>query len=191
MAGVDREHTTSFCVADREGNVVHITQSLGAGFGSGVVVPGRGVALNNFLYWGELNPKGTNYMRGGGPLALPMAPSVSTRDGKPVLSLGTPGSYGICQTQVQALVQHVDFKLPIQEAIDAPRLRLMDGSEAWCEARVSEKVRSELVKRGHDVKTLEDYTMKVGGMHGIAIDQRTGAMTGGADPRRDGYALPV
>ncbi|MBI1775522.1 MAG: gamma-glutamyltransferase [Proteobacteria bacterium] len=191
LAGVDREHTTSFSVADREGNVVCITQSLGAGFGCGVVLPGSGVALNNFLYWGELNPKGTNYMRGGGALALPMAPSVSTRDGKPVLALGTPGSYGICQTQVQALVQHVDFKQPLQDAIDAPRLRLMDGREAWCEARVPEKVRSELIKRGHDIKTLEDYTMKVGGMHGVAIDQATGAMTGGADPRRDGYALGV
>ena len=62
--------------ADKDGNVICLTQSLGAGFGGGVVIPGTGVCSNNFLYWGEINPKGTNYMRPGGPLALPMAPSV-------------------------------------------------------------------------------------------------------------------
>ena len=81
--------------------------------------------------------------------------------------------------------------MPIQDAIDAPRVRLVDGAEIWCEARIPEKTRGELAKRGHDVKTVEDYTMKVGGMHAIAIDPATGAMTGAADPRRDGYALGV
>ena len=108
-----------------------------------------------------------------------------------MLSLGTPGSYGICQTQTQTMVQFVDYKQPLQDAIDAPRVRLVDGREIWCEGRMPEKTRTELAKRGHDIQTVEDYTMKVGGMHGIAIDQSNGAMTGAADPRRDGYALGV
>ncbi len=109
FVGSMHQHTTSFSVADGEGNVVCITQSLGAKFGCGVVVPGYGVCLNNFLYWGEVDPRGPNALRPGGPLALPMAPSIATRNGRPVLALGTPGSYGICQTQPQALIQHVDF----------------------------------------------------------------------------------
>ena len=128
FVGTMQQHTTSFSVADGDGNVVCITQSLGAKFGCGVVVPGYGVCLNNFLYWGEVDLRGPNALRPGGPLALPMAPSIATRNGRPVLALGTPGSYGICQTQPQALVQHVDFGLGIQDAIEAPRARLWDGT---------------------------------------------------------------
>ncbi|MCC7272581.1 MAG: gamma-glutamyltransferase [Alphaproteobacteria bacterium] len=187
--GVDRDHTTSFSVADAAGNVVCVTMSLGAKFGSGVVIPGRGVCMNNFLYWGELDPRGKNFMRAGGPLALPMAPSIGTRDGKPVLALGTPGSYGICQTQTQAIVQHVDFGQPIQEAIAAPRARLQDGAAVHLESRIDDEVVSGLRRRGHQITRLDAFALACGGMQGIAIDPATGVMTGGADPRRDGYAV--
>jgi gamma-glutamyltranspeptidase/glutathione hydrolase len=182
-----KEHTTSFSAADREGNVVCVTQSLGATFGCGVVVPGTGVCLNNFLYWGEVNPKGTNYMRPGGPLALPTAPTIGTRDGRPVLALGTPGSYGICQTQTQTMVQLVDYGLQIQDAIEAPRARLWDGRRVQVEGRVRPEVVEALNARGHAAESYVPWTMTVGGMHGIVIDPRSGAMTGGCDPRRDGY----
>ncbi|BBK32324.1 gamma-glutamyltranspeptidase/glutathione hydrolase [Stella humosa] len=190
VPGVDRDHTTSFSVADAEGNVVCITMSLGAKFGSGVVIPGRGVCMNNFLYWGELDPRGGNFMKPGGPLALPTAPSIGLRaDGKPVLALGTPGSYGICQTQSQAMVQHVDFGLPIQEAIAAPRARLLDGAAVHLESRINEEVLVGLRGRGHQLTMLDSYALACGGMQGIAIDPDQGVMTGGADPRRDGYAI--
>jgi len=189
VEGVDRDHTTSFSVADADGNVVCVTMSLGAKFGSGVVIPGHGVCMNNFLYWGELDPKGTNFMRPGGPLALPMAPSITTRDGRPVLALGTPGSYGICQTQTQAFVQHVDFGLPIQEAIAAPRARLLDGREVQLESRIAGETVFQLRRHGHDIRLLDAFSMTAGGMQGIAIDPSSGVMTGGADPRRDGYAV--
>src|SRR6185437_3146627 len=65
---VRAQHTTSLSVADGEGNAVCITQSLGGKFGCGVVVPGTGVCLNNFLYWGEIDPRGPGHMKGGGPL---------------------------------------------------------------------------------------------------------------------------
>ncbi len=184
---VSREHTTSFSIADRDGNVVCITQSLGAKFGCGVVVPGHGVCLNNFLYWGEVDPRGTNYLRPGGSLALPMAPSIATRRGRPVLALGTPGSYGICQTQSQAMIQHVDFGLGLQEAIEAPRARLFDGRSMLVESRLDHKTLDALRARGHSIEIGAPWTMTVGGMQGIAIDSATGAFTGAADPRRDGY----
>ena len=188
----DKEHTTSLSVADRDGNVVCITQSLGALFGCGVVIPGTGVCMNNFLFWGEVDPRGTNPLKPGGALALPTAPSISTRaDGKPVLALGTPGSYGICQTQPQVMVQHLDFGLGLQSAIEAPRARLLDGAQVNLEGRLRPEVIAALSRRGHAAEAVADWTMQVGGMQGIAINPDSGAMTGGADPRRDGYVAPV
>src|SRR6185295_8089734 len=82
-------HTTSFSIADRDGNIICVTQSLGSPFGSGVVVPGTGLCLNNFLYWADINPASPNRTKPGGSLPVCMAPSVSLREGKPVLALGT------------------------------------------------------------------------------------------------------
>ena len=185
-----REHTTSLSVADAAGNMVCITQSLGSVYGSGLVVPGHGVCLNNFLNWGDLNAESPNYLAPGAPLALPLAPAIATRAGQPVLALGTPGSYGICQTQTQVLVKHVDFGLPIQAAIEAPRARLMNGAEVVAEARIAAATLAALRSRGHAITTAEPYTWFVGGAQAISRDPASGVLEGGADPRRDGYAVP-
>ena len=186
-ADLVHQHTTSFSVADGDGNIVCVTQSLGAKFGCGVVVPGHGVCLNNFLYWGEVDERGPNALRPGAPLALPLAPSIATRSARPVLALGTPGSYGICQTQVQALVQHIDFGLGIQDAIDAPRARLWDGRRVEVERRIPTDTIAALTERGHAAEAIAPWSTAVGGMQGIAIDPTTGVMTGGCDARRDGF----
>ncbi len=184
-------HTTSFSIADSEGNLVCLTQSLGSVFGSGVVVPGTGLCLNNFLYWADVNPKSPNRVTPGGSLPMCMAPSIVTDNDAPVLALGTPGSYGILQTQPQALVQYLDFGLPLQQAIESPRARLTDGTEVLLEARIDKQVHDELRALGHGITTGPDWTMKVGGMQGVAVDPATGIFTGGCDPRRDGYVVPA
>ena len=188
-AGAARKehHTTSFSIADREGNVICVTNSLGSPFGSGVVVPGTGLLLNNFLYWADINPASPNRTKPGGLLPVCMAPTVSLRNGAPVLALGTPGSYGILQTQVQALVQYLDFSSPLQEAIEQPRARLWDGRLVEPEARIAPAVLDTLAGRGHTIQRGAAWTMRVGGMQGVAIDPATGLMTGACDPRRDGY----
>jgi gamma-glutamyltranspeptidase/glutathione hydrolase len=183
-------HTTSFSIADRHGNMVCVTQSLGSAFGSGVVVPGTGVCLNNFLYWADVNPRSPNRVKRGDAMPICVAPSIVTEGERPVLALGTPGSYGILQTQAQAMVQYVDFGLPLQQAIEAPRARLTDGRAVLMEARVEPQVMSELRARGHDLGGGPHWTMKVGGMHAVAVDAG-GTFTGGCDPRRDGYVVPA
>lgn len=184
----DPGHTTSMSIADSEGNLLCMTQSLGALFGSGVVVPGTGVCLNNFLYWADVQPGSPNRSKGGSSLPICMAPSISTRDGKPVLALGTPGSYGILQTQPQALIQHIDFGLRLQPAIEAPRARLWDGRHVQVENRIAPETAAALKERGHDIEVMNTgFTWVTGGMQGVAIDQATGVFTGAADPRRDGY----
>ncbi|HMK80453.1 MAG TPA: gamma-glutamyltransferase [Xanthobacteraceae bacterium] len=190
-SGEDPGHTTSFSIGDREGNLICVTQSLGSPFGSGVVVPDTGVCLNNFLYWTEVDPKSPNRTSGGAELPICMAPSISTVDGKPVLALGTPGSYGILQTQAQAMVQYLDFGLALQDAIEAPRARLWDGRFVQVEGRIAADTVAALRGRGHDAQSFFDWTMKVGGMQAVAVDPATGVMTGAADPRRDSYAVAL
>ncbi len=187
--GPDREQTTSFSVADRTGNVICCTQTLGVSFGSGMVVPGTGVCLNDLHYFGDVDPAGPNALRPGMPLGLPIAPSIVTRAGKPILALGTPGGYGICQTQAQVLVQYLDYGLSLQDAIDSPRARLWNGSAVLAETRIGEAAATTLQARGHDIEQPDAWSIRVGGMHGVAIEPATGAMTGGADSRRDGTAI--
>lgn len=191
VSAVDESHTTSFSIADSEGNLICLTQSLGSVFGSGIVVPGTGICLNNFLYWADVNPKSPNRVKPGEQLPMCMAPSISTRNGAPVLALGTPGSYGILQTQPQAMVQYFDFGLPLQQAIEAPRGRLTDGAEVLLESRLPSDVPAELRQRGHSVTAGPEWTMKVGGIQGVAVDPDSGTFTGGCDPRRDGYCVPA
>ena len=171
--------------------MVCVTQSLGSVFGSGVVVPGTGVCLNNFLYWADVNPKSPNRVKQGDAMPICVAPSIVTQDDRPVLALGTPGSYGILQTQAQAIVQYVDFGLPLQQAIEAPRARLTDGRAVLLESRVeSEGARRAARARPRRSASGPDWTMKVGGMQGVALDE-AGTFTGGCDPRRDGYVVPA
>jgi gamma-glutamyltranspeptidase/glutathione hydrolase len=189
--GLEEGHTTSFSIADAQGNMVCVTQSLGAVFGSGVVVPGTGVCCNNFLYWADVHPQSPHRVKPGQIMPVCVAPSIVTQDDEPVLALGTPGSYGILQTQPQAFVQYADFGLPLQQAIEAPRARLTDGRAVLLESRVDAKVHGELRERGHDLMSGPDWTMKVGGMQGVARDPENGSYTGGCDPRRDGYVVPA
>ncbi|MCP5150345.1 MAG: gamma-glutamyltransferase [Ectothiorhodospiraceae bacterium] len=188
--GENREHTTSFSAADAEGNMVCITQSLGSGYGSGVVIPGTGVCMNNFLNWGDRDPASPNFLAAGGAMAMCLAPTLSLRDdGEPVLALGTPGSYGILQTTPQVLVSHVDHDLPLPLAIEAPRGRAWDGRLLHVESRVEASVVEDLRARGHDAQFVDAWTMRVGGFHGVCRDPDSGALEGAADPRRDGYAV--
>jgi len=188
----DPGHTTSFSIADAEGNLICITQSLGSPFGSGVVVPGTGICLNNHLHWADVQPGSPNLSRPGDALPVTVAPSISTRSNRAVLALGTPGSYGIPQTQAQALVQHIEFGLPLQQAIEAPRSRLWDGRFIQAENRIAPETIAELRRRGHEIEILDTgWTMLCGGMQAVALDPVTGVMTGAADPRRDGYVVAL
>lgn len=190
--GEDPAHTTSLSIGDREGNLICITNSIGSPFGSGVVVPGTGLCLNNFLYWADVQRGSPNLSKPGSELPMCMSPSISTKDGRPVLALGTPGSYGILQTQVQAMVQHLDFGLPIQDAIEAPRARLWDGRHIQVENRIAPETIADLIGRGHAIEAFDvGWTMRCGGMQAVALDPATGVLTGAADPRRDGYVIAV
>ena len=184
------EHTTHFETADRWGNLVSVTQSNGAPFGSGFVAGDTGIVLNNFLYWTDLDPRSPNYLRGGQQgRDMPMSPCIVTRDGDLVLGVGTPGSYGILQTTLQMVLNVLDFDMHIQAAIEAPRVRAFEGRRVDVEGRLDATVIDGLRARGHDVRVLAPWTWAVGGGHGIRFDASHHVLHGGADPRRDGAAV--
>ena len=120
-----------------------------------------------------------------------MSPPQVFKDGAFALSIGTPGSYGILQTQPQMLLNVLEFGLNVQEAIEAPRVRIYRDRLVDAEARISEATREGLARRGHQVNALEEWSWVVGGGQGIARDAESGALMAGADPRRDGYALAI
>ncbi len=186
------ECTTHFDVVDGDGNAVAITQSLGSGFGSGVMMGDTGMFLNNFIRWGDLVPDSPNCITPHKKVDMCLSPMLVFRDGALFSALGTPGSWGIQQTSVQFLTNVLDYGMNIQAAIEAPRFRIETaGTQVSIERRMSKSVRRALKARGHDVKVLPDYSPVCGGAQGIVVDAESGALMGGADPRRDGYAIGI
>jgi gamma-glutamyltranspeptidase/glutathione hydrolase len=83
------------------------------------------------------------------------------------------------------------FDMNVQEAIEAPRVRVYRDCLIDAEARIDEATRAGLAARGHSVNVLDDWSWVVGGGQAIARDPDSGALMAGADPRRDGYALAI
>ncbi len=185
------EHTTHFACADADGTVVSVTQTLGVPFGSGFAVPGTGIVLNNILKWMDLDPASPNLLRPGRKAGTMMSPTQVFDSGTFVMSIGTPGSYGILQTTTQMLMNAVDFGMNVQEAIEAPRVRVYRDRLVDAEARIPDETRAGLARRGHKVNVIDDWSWIVGGGQGLMRDPVSGALMAGADPRRDGYALAI
>jgi gamma-glutamyltranspeptidase/glutathione hydrolase len=104
-------------------------------------------------------------------------------------SIATPGSYGILQTTVQMLLNVVEFGADPQLAVEAPRFRVYEDTRMQIEDRIAAAVRDELTRRGHVLELIGSYSVLVGGGQAVMVDPESGARLGGADPRRDGYAL--
>ena len=183
-----REATTHFNVVDAEGNAVSATQSLG-GFGSGVVVPETGILLNDFNWWFDHDADSPNVIAPHKKVEMCLSPGMIWRDNKVFGLMGTPGSHGIMETTPQFMSNLMDFEMSIQAAIEAPRVRPLDGNRIIAEGRIPQEIIAGLEARGHVVERTPDFSMAFGGAQGIMIDPDSGAITGGADPRRDGYAI--
>jgi gamma-glutamyltranspeptidase/glutathione hydrolase len=184
-----KECTTHFDVVDAEGNAVAVTQSLGDGFGSGVMTGELGFMLNNFGFWFDFDPESPNVIGPGAQIEMCMAPAAILRDDKLFMIIGTPGSFGILQTTPQMISNVLDFEYSIQAAIEAPRIKATNGTTLQIETRIPVEIRDGLTALGHQLEPLGDWSNMVGGGQGILIDPDTGAFCAGADPRRDGYAL--
>ncbi len=189
--------TTSLSAADQWGNVVVITQTLGGGFGSGYVAGETGIAFNNAMEWMDMKPDSPNTVEPGKAVGWCIGAMMQVhKDGIPVMAIGSPGSFGILQSVPQVTLNVLDFGMDIQAAIDAPRFRWKDelgavpAKEIIIETRVEKETRKELERLGFVLDSSPgDWTMFVGGAQGIFFDRESGWILGGADPRRNGYAL--
>jgi gamma-glutamyltranspeptidase / glutathione hydrolase len=195
------EHdTTSFSIIDSEGNAVSCTPTIGGGFGNGVVVGTTGLLLNNGMRLGSTSPypDNVNYVKPGQRPLLNNSPVIVMKDGKVAIVYGTPGGETIGQTEFQMLVNLIDFKLPVQQAVENPRFAIDANPNFYkpganisitIESRVPAATLDALRRMGYDLKPGGDFTAAVGGMQAVVVDQTTGTMTAGADPRRTGYAV--
>jgi gamma-glutamyltranspeptidase/glutathione hydrolase len=155
-----------------------------------MVVPGTGIALNNFMRWFDLEPTSPNAIGPAKKNEMCVSPAQVWDQHGLRLLIGTPGSYGILQTTPQMMMNALDHQMNIQAAIEAPRVKTgAPGYSVDAESRIDREVFAELERRGHQFNDLGDWSAGVGGGQGIAVDPDTGSFMGGADPRRDGYAL--
>ena len=192
-------HTTSFSIVDRFGNAVGCTPTLGGLFGNSVVVGNTGLLLNNGMRLGSTSPYPTdvNYVGAGKIPILNNSPVVVLKDGALAYVFGTPGGETIGQTQFQVLLNLIDFEMPVQQAIEAPRLALSakpnfykPGAEVVVEieGRVPAATVEALKAMGHTVEVQPGWG-SLGHMQVIRVDLKTGGKTAGGDPRRTGYAM--
>ncbi len=193
------QHTTSFSIVDNFGNAVGLTPTLGGLFGTNVVVGSTGLLLNNGMRLGSTSPYPTdvNYVGAGKVPLLNNSPVVVLKDGKLAFVFGSPGGETIGQTEFQMLVNLIDFDLPVQQAIEAPRFALDADPNfykpgAQITVRIENRVPAETIAAlramGHKVQVLPGWG-SLGHMQAIRIDPVTGTMMAGGDPRRTAYAM--
>ena len=187
--------TTSLAAADRWGNAVAFTQSLVNAFGSGVVAGETGILLNNGHRFGfVLEPEHVNSLQGGARAKGVMAPALILQGDRLVMAIGAAGGYTIPQTVGQVITKVLVYDMDIQQAIASPRMLVnRDGgrvpvknqAQTYLEKGFPEKVYAELQALGHKL----DEPGNLGAVQAIYIDAESGALAGGADPRRDGHAI--
>ncbi|OZG64931.1 gamma-glutamyltransferase [Bifidobacterium hapali] len=143
--------TVYLCCADGEGNMVSYIQSNYMGFGSGIVVPGTGIALQNRGADFSLDPSRANALKPGKRTYHTIIPGFLMKDGQPVGPFGVMGAYMQPQGHVQVAMNAIDFGLDPQQALDAPRWRWDRSNTVRVETSFDESIARELARRGHDV----------------------------------------
>ena len=183
-------HNTVYVSAvDREGNACSLINSVFMSFGSALVVPGTGIALQNRGASFSLDPEHPNSLE---PNKLPyhtLIPGMVTRGGELVASYGVMGAMQQAQGHLQTLVNMMDFGLEPQQALDAPRFSVRLGEGVAIENMVSADVIRELSDRGHRMLVSPPHGLMFGSGQIITRDAGTGVITGGSEPRADGFAI--
>jgi gamma-glutamyltranspeptidase len=179
-----RDCTTNIAVADKDHNIVLITQTLGAGLGSMHIVPGTGITLNNEGTYFNLDPvNGPNYPGPGKRVENQMGGAIILKNGKPWAGIGAPGGERIPLDIATALMRMIEYGVRIQEAIEMPRATYIAGGTVQLErdALPWETVQ-ELYDKGHRLTQPGSLV----GLSGVYIDPETGVLEAGAEPSR-GY----
>lgn len=177
--------TVYLCTADAEGNMVSYIQSNYMGFGSGIVVPGTGIALNNRGNNFSFDETSPNFIRGGQRPLHTIIPGFLQKDGQPVGPFGVMGGFMQPQGHVQVLMNAIDFGLDPQGALDAPRWQWYADKHVDFEPEFSTSLLAQLRAAGHDV-TINPEPNSFGRGQIIWRNPATGTLVGGSESRTDG-----
>lgn len=182
--------TTHISVVDKDRNMVALTQTISSFFGAAVIPPGTGIVLNNEMANFSSPTAPVNSLEAGKRMKTLISPTLVLKDGAPFLTIGTPGAARIISTVTILLSNIIDHGMGLQDAIEAPRFYVRDNTELLeHESRFAPEIIEALKGMGYSVNELGDYDLYFGGAQGVIIDQETGTLIGGADPRRDGAAI--
>ncbi len=176
--------TVYMCSADDEGNMVSFIQSNFMGFGSGIVLPGYGIAFNDRGSGFSLDPASDDYLAPRKKPYHTIIPGFLTKNGRAVGPFGVMGGYMQPQGHVQVMANTIDFLLNPQAALDAPRWQWIEGQKIQIEDRVAPEIIEELKRRGHEVTVMSDYTDFGRGQ--IIWRDENGVLAGATEPRTDG-----
>ncbi len=176
--------TVYLAAADSDGHLVSLIQSLYAGFGSGIVAGDSGIVLHNRGSLFSTDPSHPNHLAPRKRPLHTLAPAMVYRNGRPWLAYGVMGGDMQPQGHLQVLLNLTCFGMNLQEAGEAPRARY-DPTGICLERGISTATGNELRHRGHRIID----GLGFGGFQGVMIDQDTGVLMGGSDPRKDGLAL--
>lgn len=185
--------TILLTAADASGMMVSFIQSNYEGFGSGIVVPGTGVAFQNRGACFDLQPGHPNQIAGGKRPYHTIIPGFLTQPDEkgtqqPVMAFGVMGGYMQPQGHLQVLSRLIDFHQNPQAALDAPRWQVMRDKKLGIERGFPADVYTELQRRGHDLTRVDKFTVTFGGGQAI-FRMPNGLYCGASDMRRDGQAV--
>jgi gamma-glutamyltranspeptidase / glutathione hydrolase len=180
--------TTHITAVDADGRCAAVTCSNGTG--SGVIVPGTGVHVNNMLGEEDLNPLGFHVTPPGRRVPSMMSPTVVLRGGELEVGLGSGGSNRIRSAVLQTIVRVIAEAMDAPDAVAAPRVHFEAGA-VDAEPGADEAGLATLAKRGYQLVHWENRNLYFGGVHAVVRDPATGALSGGGDPRRGGAVALV
>ncbi len=183
--------TIYLSTADESGMMVSFIQSNYMGFGSGVVVPGYGLSMQNRGHSFSLDAKSPNVVAPGKRPFHTIIPAFLTKDGQPVMSYGVMGANMQPQGHMQTLVRMLDYKQNPQAACDAPRWRFNQGLEINVESAMDPATVQGLAARGHVMEVIQDSYQDFGAGQFIwrLGDPAVEGYVAASDPRRDGQAV--
>jgi len=181
-ANAEDADTVLLCVADGEGNVVSYINSRFAGFGSGLVAGETGIALQNRGASFSLSPDHPNRIEPGKRPFHTLIPGLARFGAEDWAAFGVMGGYMQPQGHVQVLANVIDYDMPLQQALDAPRWRYRESGRLGLEARFPTAQQNGLARRGHDLAVFPP------GQFGGAqiVRARDGVLSGATEPRKDG-----
>lgn len=180
--------TVYLCTADSEGNMVSYIQSNYMGFGSGIVIPDTGIAMQNRGADFSLDQSHANALAGGKKTYHTIIPGFLTKDGQGIGPFGVMGGYMQPQGHVQVIMNTIDFALNLQMALDAPRFQWLAGKKIEVEKSFPTHLAAELAAKGHDVNiALSSGSFGRGQI--IWRDLESGVLSGATESRCDGSVV--